>query len=127
MNEEIKFQLIYKQVLVCFVCILLAVVLAKFIPYQLSKATAVFGSPGQKIEFPPLVTYALIVSFTLKPALQLVTNLITLKKWGSGVNPTCPSCQYPMVKRIARRGQFIGQKFWGCYKFPKCRGKIHIG
>jgi restriction system protein len=38
------------------------------------------------------------------------------------LTPMCPSCNTPMVLREARRGAFAGQKFWGCAKYPKCRG-----
>lgn len=32
-------------------------------------------------------------------------------------NVTCPDCDGPMVPRTSAHG-----KFWGCAKFPKCRG-----
>ncbi|GAA3714263.1 restriction endonuclease [Oceanisphaera sediminis] len=34
----------------------------------------------------------------------------------------CPRCTAPMVKRKAHQGANAGQLFWGCSKFPKCRG-----
>ncbi|OYD26122.1 restriction endonuclease [Oceanimonas baumannii] len=34
----------------------------------------------------------------------------------------CPRCTAPMVKRKARQGTNAGQLFWGCTRFPKCRG-----
>ena len=36
--------------------------------------------------------------------------------------PQCPTCGGPMVKRVARRGANAGKAFWGCAKYPKCRG-----
>jgi restriction system protein len=36
--------------------------------------------------------------------------------------PTCPICSSPMVKRVARKGANAGNSFWGCSKFPQCRG-----
>ena len=36
--------------------------------------------------------------------------------------PVCPRCNKPMVLRTAKEGQFAGQKFWGCSKYPACRG-----
>lgn len=36
--------------------------------------------------------------------------------------PSCPICQSPMILRRARRGQNAGNEFWGCSKFPSCRG-----
>ncbi len=36
--------------------------------------------------------------------------------------PNCPKCGEPMVRRTAKRGKNAGAEFWGCPKFPKCRG-----
>ena len=36
--------------------------------------------------------------------------------------PRCPTCDGPMIKRVARRGSKAGSEFWGCANFPKCRG-----
>jgi restriction system protein len=36
--------------------------------------------------------------------------------------PACPSCGTVMVSRVARRGTKAGSAFWGCPKFPACRG-----
>ena len=39
------------------------------------------------------------------------------------VNDTaCPVCHSPMVLRTAKRGKNAGQSFWGCSRYPKCRG-----
>lgn len=34
----------------------------------------------------------------------------------------CPQCVSSMVKRTARKGSNVGAEFWGCSKFPTCRG-----
>lgn len=36
--------------------------------------------------------------------------------------PLCPVCNERMVIRTAKRGSNIGGDFWGCPKFPQCRG-----
>lgn len=33
----------------------------------------------------------------------------------------CPKCGGKLVKRISRRGEHTGSKFWGCSNYPKCR------
>jgi len=33
----------------------------------------------------------------------------------------CPKCGSAMVLRTSKRGGNVGQKFWGCSAFPKCR------
>jgi len=38
----------------------------------------------------------------------------------------CPSCNAPMVKRISKKGDNAGKEFWGCSKFPKCRGVMSV-
>lgn len=42
------------------------------------------------------------------------------------ITPSCPACNAAMVKRTATRGDNPGSKFWGCSRFPKCRGTISI-
>lgn len=37
-------------------------------------------------------------------------------------SPKCPLCGSDMVLRTAKRGTNLGEKFWGCSTFPKCRG-----
>jgi hypothetical protein len=34
----------------------------------------------------------------------------------------CPSCGARMVMRTARRGARAGRRFWGCSKYPVCKG-----
>ena len=34
---------------------------------------------------------------------------------------SCPKCDAPMVRRVAKRGKNAGNEFWGCSTFPKCR------
>jgi hypothetical protein len=36
--------------------------------------------------------------------------------------PSCPKCGSEMVLRTAKSGANQGEKFWGCTKFPQCRG-----
>lgn len=40
--------------------------------------------------------------------------------------PLCPRCKNRMVLRTVRRGGNVGNKFWGCSMFPKCRGIVNI-
>jgi DNA-binding helix-hairpin-helix protein with protein kinase domain len=36
----------------------------------------------------------------------------------------CPRCGSPMVRRIARHRGAAGRQFWGCTRFPLCKGTI---
>ncbi len=40
--------------------------------------------------------------------------------------PVCPRCGAPMVMRKAAKGEKAGVEFWGCSRFPHCRGIINI-
>lgn len=37
-------------------------------------------------------------------------------------NTVCPRCKAPMTKRVAQAGANAGKAFWGCSRFPNCRG-----
>lgn len=37
-------------------------------------------------------------------------------------SPHCPRCGSSMIRRTARRGRRPGNTFWGCSRFPQCRG-----
>ena len=38
--------------------------------------------------------------------------------------PSCPKCSNPMVVREVKKGKNVGKTFWGCSRFPKCRGMV---
>ena len=38
----------------------------------------------------------------------------------------CPKCGSEMVLRTAKTGDNQGGKFWGCSKYPECRGIVNI-
>jgi hypothetical protein len=38
--------------------------------------------------------------------------------------PTCPKCGSAMALRTAKSGPNQGGQFWGCSKFPQCRGML---
>ena len=38
----------------------------------------------------------------------------------------CPRCGAPMVLRRAVKGENAGKEFWGCSRFPKCRGIVNL-
>ncbi len=41
--------------------------------------------------------------------------------------PKCPKCGAEMVLRTAAKGPHKGEKFYGCSRFPKCRGVKLLG
>lgn len=36
--------------------------------------------------------------------------------------PGCPECQAPMLRRVSKRGPQTGTEFWGCSRYPSCKG-----
>ena len=39
---------------------------------------------------------------------------------------TCPKCGGAMVLRTARKGPRQGKFFWGCARYPQCRGIVNV-
>ncbi len=42
------------------------------------------------------------------------------------VIPRCPKCGESLVLRTAQKGPNAGQQFWGCRRFPQCRGTSQV-
>jgi YVTN family beta-propeller protein len=38
------------------------------------------------------------------------------------IDPSCPICSAPMALRTVRRGERAGSRFWGCTRYPGCKG-----
>ena len=124
MNEQIKTKLIVKPILLIVIALIAALFLINFLPYQLSKIPFL---SNQGVSLPANVGYILIFAFTLGPILSLIKNLFLIRGMKNGDNPLCPDCSSPMKRKVAKKGKYSGQEFWGCLTFPKCSGKIHIG
>lgn len=40
--------------------------------------------------------------------------------------PACPQCGGLMALRTAKTGKHAGQQFWGCTRFPACKGAVAL-
>ncbi len=40
--------------------------------------------------------------------------------------PVCPKCSAAMVVRTTKSGANTGKQFWGCIKYPGCRGTVAV-
>lgn len=40
--------------------------------------------------------------------------------------PSCPRCGASMLRKTARRGRNVGGQFWGCSRYPRCKGTRNI-
>jgi restriction system protein len=58
-----------------------------------------------------------------RPAPQPVGPVVTTAAGAM----TCPRCGSPMVRRVANQGAGAGSEFWGCKRFPDCRGTRPAG
>jgi len=77
------------------------------------------GKPIELIGGAELVR--LISDVQPRPATQLKVKTVSTAPELSA-DSSCPTCSSPMVIRTARRGKNAGSSFWGCSRFPKCRG-----
>jgi restriction system protein len=59
---------------------------------------------------------------TNKAHIEHVKHIVSEKKMSN----MCPKCGNPMVLREAKSGQNAGKQFWGCSKFPQCRGVVNV-
>lgn len=78
----------------------------------------------------PLVHIAVQKSYSVKelqsklmPFLPTANNQVVEKEISV---PNCPKCGSEMILRVAKKGNNQGGEFWGCSKYPECRGIIQI-
>ncbi|MDD5460447.1 MAG: restriction endonuclease [Methylococcales bacterium] len=45
---------------------------------------------------------------------------------GDYSTPTCVHCNVKMIKRVIKRGINVGNEFWGCINYPKCKVTMHV-
>lgn len=45
------------------------------------------------------------------------------KTFGTGATPVCPKCGGEMALRTPW-GTYVGESFWGCTLYPRCRGTL---
>jgi len=127
MDRAIRNKMLLKPALLALAALFLALFIVYFVPYQLSKIASSVSNSEQPISLPAYYAYIVIFIFTIKPLVKLAENFVLIKKWQKGTLPSCPVCQHPMQQRLAKRGSYTGQRFWGCMQYPKCGGTIHIG
>lgn len=75
------------------------------------------GKPMQLIDGPKLLE---LVRDVQQPGQQLPANAPAASPASQAI--VCPKCGSEMKQRTAKQGANIGQPFWGCVRFPACRG-----
>ncbi len=59
-------------------------------------------------------------------ALRSLIGGVEIPRAAAPATPPCPKCGSSMVRRTAKQGANAGQDFWGCSRFPSCRGVVNI-
>jgi restriction system protein len=57
-----------------------------------------------------------------RPPAPVVTRAQPAPPPAPSATPTCPACNAEMVLRTARKGANAGGSFWGCARYPACKG-----
>jgi DNA-binding helix-hairpin-helix protein with protein kinase domain len=63
---------------------------------------------------------------TVQPTNTNASNRTSQNYTSSTSSPRCPRCNSTMIQRIARRGRNAGGSFWGCSRYPSCKGTRNI-
>ena len=127
MESQVKNKLIYRPFFIGIASTIFGLFFVFLLEYVLTNMLQAVSKTEQQFHFPVVMYIALPVAFSLPAIKALAKNALSLKSWKQGDAPSCPECNFPMVERVAKKGRFVGQSFWGCYRYPKCSGKIHIG
>ncbi len=94
-----------------------------YIRYIKSKKQVVLAEAEIEQIISKIESGRLIPSF--KTDREHVRHLVNINREKNS-NVSCPTCGSPMVIRESKKGQHKGNKFWGCSKFPRCRGLMKI-
>jgi restriction system protein len=85
------------------------------------------GRNVQLVDGPKLFAMIKQAKQSLTPNLQQPIGKPQMAQHKTAIEPICPQCGSSMVKRTARKGGNAGGEFWGCSKFPTCRGVQQLG
>ena len=80
------------------------------------------GRNVQLVDGLTLFTMIKQAKLSLTATAQPPTSKPTTVQSKTAIELSCPQCGSAMVKRTARKGGNAGSEFWGCPKFPTCRG-----
>ncbi|WP_201591278.1 NERD domain-containing protein [Psychrobacter sp. Pi2-51] len=83
--------------------------------------TSMFHDIADKVFLTPFEIVELELATDSSATLEVIDHTSDLIQ-----TPTCPKCSSEMIKRVAKKGLNQGQAFFGCSKFPKCRGVVNI-
>lgn len=82
------------------------------------------GKPIQLIDGEELYSMISDVQKVRSNTTSPITNQPIASSSVKTAGKLCPACGASMVKRIARKGENAGNSFWGCSKYPVCKGTV---
>ncbi|MDD2882976.1 MAG: restriction endonuclease [Rhodoferax sp.] len=85
------------------------------------------GRNVQLVDGPKLFSMIKQAKLSLTATAQQPASKPNMAQPKGVIEPMCPQCGSGMVKRTARKGGNAGGEFWGCSKFPTCRGVRQLG
>ena len=85
------------------------------------------GRNVQLVDGPKLFAMIKQAKQSLTATAQRPASKPTMAQSKATIEPICPQCGSGMVKRTARKGNNAGGEFWGCSKFPTCKGVRQLG
>jgi len=80
------------------------------------------GKPIELVDGPTLLE---LISQIQRKAPEQTLDTVSEQR-NAPLPPTCPLCGSPMVERVAKRGKNAGNRFYGCSKYPKCKGTLGV-
>ena len=85
------------------------------------------GRNVQLVDGPKLFAMIKQAKQSITATAQKSSNNPHAAQTNSAIEPSCPQCGSAMVKRTARKGGNAGGEFWGCSKYPTCKGVRQLG
>ena len=85
------------------------------------------GRNVQLVDGPKLFAMIKQAKLALTATAQQPASKPTMAQSNTAIEPNCPQCGSGMVKRTARKGGNAGGEFWGCSKYPTCKGVRQLG
>jgi restriction system protein len=85
------------------------------------------GRNVQLVDGPKLFAMIKQAKLSLTATAQQPASKPTMAQSNTAIEPNCPQCGSGMVKRTARKGGNAGGEFWGCSKYPTCKGVRQLG
>ena len=85
------------------------------------------GRNVQLVDGPKLFAMIKQAKQSLTATAQQTASKPHMAQSKAAIEPICPQCGSGRVKRTARKGGNAGGEFWGCSKYPTCKGVRQLG